>query len=45
MPPVQIQLGEMAAFATIVESMVRAERPKRRSIPRRGVPSKTALTP
>jgi 4-hydroxyphenylacetate 3-monooxygenase len=25
MPPVQIQLGEMAAFATIVESMVRAE--------------------
>ena len=24
MPPVQIQLGEMAAFATIVESMVRA---------------------
>jgi 4-hydroxyphenylacetate 3-monooxygenase len=25
MPPVQIQLGEMAAFATIVESMVRAQ--------------------
>jgi 4-hydroxyphenylacetate 3-monooxygenase len=25
MPPVQIQLGEMAAFATIVDSMVRAE--------------------
>jgi 4-hydroxyphenylacetate 3-monooxygenase len=25
MPPVQIQLGEMAAFATIVDSMVRAQ--------------------
>jgi 4-hydroxyphenylacetate 3-monooxygenase len=25
MPPVQIQVGEMAAFATIVDSMVRAE--------------------
>ena len=44
MPPVQIQLGEMAAFATIVESMVRAEETEA-TIDSEGVvwPSKQAL--
>ncbi len=44
MPPVQIQLGEMAAFATIVESMVRAQETEA-AIDSEGVvwPSKTAL--
>src|SRR5207249_11417830 len=44
MPPVQIQLGEMAAFATIVEFMVRAEETEA-TIDSEGVvcPSKQAL--
>src|SRR6185436_9925973 len=44
MPPVQIQVGEMAAFATIVESMVRAEETEA-TIDDEGTvwPSKTAL--
>ena len=44
LPPVQIQLGEMAAFATIVESMVRAEETEA-TIDSEGVvwPSKQAL--
>ena len=44
MPPVQIQLGEMAAFATIVDSMVRAEETEG-TIDDEGTvwPSKTAL--
>ncbi len=44
LPPVQIQLGEMAAFATIVESMVRAQETEA-TIDSEGVvwPSKQAL--
>jgi 4-hydroxyphenylacetate 3-monooxygenase len=44
MPPVQIQLGEMAAFATIVESMVRAQETEATIDPEGVVwPSKQAL--
>jgi 4-hydroxyphenylacetate 3-monooxygenase len=44
MPPVQIQLGEMAAFATIIDSMVRAQETEA-TIDAEGVvwPSKRAL--
>jgi 4-hydroxyphenylacetate 3-monooxygenase len=44
MPPVQIMLGEMAAYATIVESMLQAQETQA-SIDSEGVvwPSKTAL--
>jgi 4-hydroxyphenylacetate 3-monooxygenase len=44
MPPVQIQLGEMAAYASIVESMVEAQE-HQATVDKDGVvwPSKTAL--
>jgi len=45
MPPVQIQLGEIAAFATIVESMVRAKTEATIDSEGGGWPSKTRSTP